>query len=69
MDVLLYYRLRFLRYDAGQYFKPHFDGSYVREDGREKSFITIHLYLNEVNLSFDLSYFIHFLLFKAFLLG
>eukprot|EP00112_Aurelia_sp_Birch-Aquarium-sp1_P007923 Seg1865.10 transcript_id=Seg1865.10/GoldUCD/mRNA.D3Y31 product="putative prolyl 4-hydroxylase 8" protein_id=Seg1865.10/GoldUCD/D3Y31 len=40
-------RLRFLRYDAGQYFKPHFDGSYVREDGTEKSFITIHLYLNE----------------------
>ncbi|XP_064601868.1 uncharacterized protein LOC135467886 [Liolophura sinensis] len=39
-------RLRFLRYDPGEYFKPHYDGSYQRKNG-EKSFITIQLYLNE----------------------
>ncbi|XP_028392573.1 uncharacterized protein LOC114517123 isoform X2 [Dendronephthya gigantea] len=39
-------RLRFLRYDPGQEFKPHFDGSYVRDNG-EASYLTIQLYLNE----------------------
>merc|ERR1712183_284935 len=40
-------RLRFLKYSPGEYFKPHFDGSYERPDGKEISFITIQLYLNE----------------------
>ena len=40
-------RLRFLKYYPGQYFKPHFDGSYRRTDGGEQSFVTIQLYLNE----------------------
>ncbi|XP_028404767.1 uncharacterized protein LOC114527302 [Dendronephthya gigantea] len=39
-------RLRFLRYDSGQEFKPHFDGSYARDNG-EKSYLTLQLYLNE----------------------
>ncbi|KAK6192503.1 hypothetical protein SNE40_003956 [Patella caerulea] len=39
-------RLRFLRYDPGEYFKPHFDGIYERDNG-EKSLITLQLYLNE----------------------
>lgn len=39
-------RLRFLRYDPGQYFLPHFDGMYLRENG-ERSYITMQLYLNE----------------------
>lgn len=39
-------RLRFLRYDPGQYFKPHMDGSYIRDNG-EQSFITLQVYLNE----------------------
>ncbi|KAK7098930.1 uncharacterized protein [Littorina saxatilis] len=39
-------RLRFLRYDSGQYFKPHYDGEYRRENG-ERSYITLQLYLNE----------------------
>ncbi|KAK3103916.1 hypothetical protein FSP39_022883 [Pinctada imbricata] len=39
-------RLRFLRYDPGEYFKPHLDGSYVRENG-ERSYITVQIYLNE----------------------
>lgn len=39
--------LRFLRYEPGQYFAPHCDGHYVDKDGRaEKSFLTVHLYLN-----------------------
>ena len=40
-------RLRFLKYYPGQYFKPHYDGSYRRPDGSEQSFVTIQLYLNE----------------------
>lgn len=40
-------RMRFLRYDKGGYFKPHFDGSYERPDGSERSYITFFLYLNE----------------------
>jgi len=39
-------RLRFLRYDKGEYFKPHQDGCYRRENG-EISQITFQLYLNE----------------------
>ncbi|KAL5014444.1 hypothetical protein ScPMuIL_008714 [Solemya velum] len=38
-------RLRFLKYDPGEYFKPHFDGQYVRDNG-EISYITVLLYLN-----------------------
>ncbi|KAK3178680.1 hypothetical protein OEA41_000817 [Lepraria neglecta] len=40
-------RMRFLRYFDGNYFRPHFDGSYTTEENEETSFITIHLYLNE----------------------
>lgn len=39
-------RLRFLRYDPGEYFAPHMDGTYQRENG-ERSYITVQLYLNE----------------------
>merc|ERR1712137_378290 len=39
-------RLRFLRYDAGGFFRPHCDGFYVRPDGSEISLITMQLYLN-----------------------
>lgn len=44
-------RLRFLRYDPGEYFKPHCDGSYSHPVGHSKymdvSRITLQLYLNE----------------------
>ncbi|CAF1279577.1 unnamed protein product [Rotaria magnacalcarata] len=41
-------RLRFLRYDPGQKFKPHLDGEYARNDeSLERSYITVQLYLNE----------------------
>lgn len=40
-------RLRFLKYEPGQYFKPHNDGVYITDDKSECSFVTIHLYLNE----------------------
>jgi len=39
-------RLRFLRYTQGMYFREHCDGSYVTPDGKEISFMTVHLYLN-----------------------
>ena len=46
-------RLRILKYGPGKYFKPHFDGTYVRglEVGTDHlgktSFVTLQLYLNE----------------------
>jgi hypothetical protein len=46
-------RMRYLRYDAGTFFAPHFDGSYVRsleagpEREGERSFVTFQAYLNE----------------------
>ncbi|XP_055957653.1 uncharacterized protein LOC126824958 [Patella vulgata] len=39
-------QLKFLRYDPGEYFKPHFDGCYTGENG-EKSYFSLQLYLNE----------------------
>lgn len=39
-------RMRFLRYEGGDYFRPHWDGCYVTPDGRERSLFTVHLYLN-----------------------
>ncbi|XP_070199983.1 uncharacterized protein [Littorina saxatilis] len=38
--------LRFLRYDPGHFFKPHYDGKHKRENG-ERSFFSLQLYLNE----------------------
>lgn len=40
-------RMRFLRYGPGHYFKSHCDGSYVTPSGNQRSFYTLHLYLNE----------------------
>lgn len=39
-------RLRFLKYEGGEYFRTHYDGAYVTPDGKERSLFTIHLYLN-----------------------
>ena len=39
-------RLRFYRYDPGEYFAPHFDGAYRRPNG-EISIWTFMVYLNE----------------------
>ncbi|KAL2278150.1 hypothetical protein FJTKL_14952 [Diaporthe vaccinii] len=39
--------LRFLRYEPAQYFSSHGDGQYVGKGDRvEKSFLTVHVYLN-----------------------
>jgi len=38
-------RLRFYRYDPGQTFKPHYDGSFKRDNG-ERSQVTFMVYLN-----------------------
>lgn len=43
-------RMRFLKYTEGQYFRHHCDGSYVTPDGKEISYYTLHLYLNEPEL-------------------
>ncbi|KAL8986753.1 MAG: hypothetical protein Q9177_003981 [Variospora cf. flavescens] len=40
--------MRFLRYFDGNYFRPHFDGTYRTKEGRI-SFFTLHLYLNETD--------------------
>ncbi|RAL16009.1 uncharacterized protein BO97DRAFT_403187 [Aspergillus homomorphus CBS 101889] len=39
-------RLRFLKYEGGEYFRPHWDGKYRTPDGGETSYYTVHLYLN-----------------------
>lgn len=39
-------RMRFLRYEGGDYFRPHWDGCYVSPDGGRRSLLTCHLYLN-----------------------
>jgi 2OG-Fe(II) oxygenase superfamily len=40
-------RMRFLRYGKGQFFKEHCDGTYITPDRRERTFYTLHLYLND----------------------
>lgn len=41
-------RLRFLRYEPGQKFVPHYDGTYAREsDPLEVSLVTLQIYLND----------------------
>jgi len=40
-------RMRFLRYGVGQYFREHCDASYHTPDGSQRSFYTLHLYLND----------------------
>jgi predicted 2-oxoglutarate/Fe(II)-dependent dioxygenase YbiX len=40
-------RFRFLKYNPGTYFKPHFDGSYTTADRSQKSLVTCQFYLNE----------------------
>ena len=39
-------RLRYYRYDAGQNFAPHYDGSFRRNE-QEESLLTFMVYLNE----------------------
>ncbi|KAL4899734.1 hypothetical protein BDW74DRAFT_162911 [Aspergillus multicolor] len=39
-------RLRFLKYVGGEYFRPHWDAHYTTPDKRERSYFTVHLYLN-----------------------
>lgn len=39
-------RMRFLKYVGGEYFRPHCDGSFETADRKERSYFTLHLYLN-----------------------
>ncbi|KIW09367.1 uncharacterized protein PV09_00265 [Verruconis gallopava] len=40
-------RMRFLKYVGGEYFKRHCDGIYETPDRKERSYFTLHLYLND----------------------
>lgn len=43
-------RMRFLKYDGGQFFRMHQDGLFVRQEGPlrgQRSFVTLLLYLND----------------------
>lgn len=40
-------RMGFLKYGAGQVFRPHCDGTYGTPDGLQRSYYTLHLYLND----------------------
>ncbi|MCJ1471906.1 hypothetical protein MMC13_000547 [Lambiella insularis] len=40
-------RMRFLKYGPMQYFMSHCDGAYETPDKSERSYFTLHLYLNE----------------------
>ncbi|KAF1970485.1 hypothetical protein BU23DRAFT_649497 [Bimuria novae-zelandiae CBS 107.79] len=40
-------RARFLKYTGGEYFKAHCDGMYETPLGTERSYFTMHLYLND----------------------
>lgn len=42
-------RMRFLKYEEGNYFRPHWDGSFRMPGGDEFSLYTLHLYLNEAD--------------------
>ena len=42
-------RLSFLKYSVGEYFKPHEDGFYIRPDNSEISYITVQIYLNDLD--------------------
>jgi len=39
-------RMRFLKYVGGEYFRAHCDGIYETDDRTERSYFTLHLYLN-----------------------
>jgi hypothetical protein len=42
-------RMRFLKYVGGEYFRAHEDGSYETPTKKERSYFTLHLYLNNAN--------------------
>lgn len=43
-------RMRFLKYTGGEYFRPHCDGSYETPDRKERTYFTLHLYLNNADV-------------------
>ncbi|KAK4541922.1 hypothetical protein LTR36_007286 [Oleoguttula mirabilis] len=46
-------RMRFLKYVGGEYFRPHCDGSYETPGRKERSYFTMHLYLNDTGATSD----------------
>lgn len=51
-------RWRFYRYQPGQTFNPHRDGSYVRMNTREESRLTFMIYLNEGMVGGETKFFV-----------
>ena len=52
-------RLRFLRYEKGMFFNPHYDGQYWTPDKKEVSYYTLQVYLGgeqDEGESFDIRY-------------
>ena len=43
-------RMRFLKYEGGEYFRPHCDGSYETPGGEERSYFTLHVYLSDAEV-------------------
>ncbi|KAK5171308.1 uncharacterized protein LTR77_004452 [Saxophila tyrrhenica] len=43
-------RMRFLKYVGGEYFRAHCDGVYETPDRKERSYFTMHLYLNDAGV-------------------
>ena len=39
-------RMRILKYEKGNSFAPHFDGQFRRRNGKERSFVSVMIYLN-----------------------
>jgi len=44
-------RMRFLKYEGQEYFRPHCDGSYETPDHKERTYFTLHLYLNNAGVA------------------
>ncbi len=40
-------RMRFLRYEQGDFFAPHQDGCFITPDRTQRSYVTVQLYLSE----------------------
>ena len=50
-------RSRFLKYSEGDYFKPHLDYAYTSPDGKQTTFLTVMVYLNEDYIGGETAFF------------
>ena len=57
IHIYFYFRIRVLRYDPGDNFYPHLDGSNIRENG-DRSYMSLATFLNEVGVFCSLFVFV-----------